>query len=174
MKNVTMIAAVGKNLELGKNNNLIWHLKEDMKFFKEQTMGKPIVMGRKTLESLPKLLPGRKHIVLTRQNLDLDQQILVFHTKEEVLKYIEEYGDEVMIIGGASIYKEFLSDADKLVLTEIDAEDKDADAYFPSFDKENYTYEVVGEVVEETPHYKHLVYTKKHKRYCKSSKKIIK
>ncbi len=161
MKNITMIAAVGKNLELGKDNKLIWHLKEDMKFFKEQTMGKPIVMGRKTLESLPKLLPGRKHIVLTRQNIDLNPEILVFHTKEEVLKYIEEYGKEVMIIGGASIYKEFLDVADKLVLTEINAEDKEADAYFPTFQKENWSCEVVGEIEEEKPSYKHLVYTRK-------------
>ena len=161
MKNITIIAAVGKNLELGKNNELIWHLKEDMKFFKEQTMGKPIVMGRKTLESLPKLLPGRKHIVLTKQNVSLDPEILVFHSKEEVLKFIEEYQNEVMIIGGASIYKEFLPDAEKLVLTEIDAEEKDADAYFPVFNKEDWDKEELGEVVVETPHYKHLVYTRK-------------
>ncbi len=161
MKNITMIAAVGKNLELGKNNELIWHLREDMKFFKEQTMGKPIVMGRKTLESLPKLLPGRKHIVLTKQNLPLSPEILVFHSKEEVLKFVEEYQNEVMIIGGASIYKEFLPDAEKLVLTEIDAEEKDADAYFPAFNKEEWDREELGEVVAETPHYKHLVYTRK-------------
>ena len=65
MKNITMIAAVGKNLELGKDNDLIWHFKEDMKFFKENTINKPIVMGMKTLESLPQLLPKRSHIVLT-------------------------------------------------------------------------------------------------------------
>ena len=161
MKNVTMIAAVGKNLELGKDNNLIWHIKEDMKFFKEQTMGKPIVMGRKTLESLPKLLPGRKHIVLSRQHLDLDEQILVVHSKEELLKYIEEYQDEVMIIGGASIYKEMLPVAHKLILTEIDAEDKEADAYFPSFNKEEWDSVELSSHTETTPHYKHLVYTRK-------------
>ena len=72
MKNITMIAAVGKNLELGKDNDLIWHFKEDMKFFKENTINKPIVMGMKTLESLPHLLPKRTHIVLTRQNKKLD------------------------------------------------------------------------------------------------------
>ena len=66
----SIIAAVGKNRELGKNNDLIWHLHEDMKFFKENTMGKPIVMGKKTLDSLPKLLPGRKHLVLTHQDIE--------------------------------------------------------------------------------------------------------
>ena len=62
---VSMIAAVGKNLELGKNNDLIWHFKEDMKFFKETTMGHPVIMGRKTFESLPKALPGRRNIVIS-------------------------------------------------------------------------------------------------------------
>ena len=161
MKNITMIAAVGKNLELGKKNDLIWHLKGDMKFFKEQTMGKPIVMGRKTLESLPKLLPGRKHIVLTRTKESLGEEVLVFHTKEEVLNYIQQYQKEVMIIGGASIYQEFLEDAHKLVLTEIEAEDKEADVFFPDFQKEEWQKEIIGEGEEQNISYKHLVYTRK-------------
>ena len=161
MKNITMIAAVGKNLELGKNNNLIWHLKEDMKFFKEQTMGKPIIMGRKTFESLPKLLPGRKHIILTKQNLNLPEEVLIFHDKEDLLKYIKDYQEEVMIIGGASIYKEFLNDSNKLVLTEIDAEDETAEAYFPSFDKEEWKEELLKEINDEEIKYKHMVYTRK-------------
>ena len=104
MKNITMIASVGKNLELGKNNDLIWHFKEDMKFFKENTMGKPIVMGMNTLNSLPKLLPGRTHIVLTtKNNISLDEQIVVVHTIDELLNYIKKYGKEVTLIGGASI-----------------------------------------------------------------------
>lgn len=70
MKNITMIAAIGKNNELGKKNDLIWHFSEDMRFFREQTINKPIIMGRKTLESLPKLLPKRKHIVLSRRSND--------------------------------------------------------------------------------------------------------
>lgn len=161
MKNITMIAAVGKNLELGKNNQLIWHIKEDLQFFKEQTMGKPIVMGRKTLESLPKLLPGRKHIVLTRQNVELDPQIVVVHSKEELLKYIAEHPEEFMIIGGASIYQEMIGEAQKLILTEIDAEDKEADAYFPKFDKGQWNRKVLSEHTESNPQYKHLVYTRK-------------
>jgi len=162
MKNITMIAAVGKNLELGKNNELIWHLKEDMKFFREQTMGKPIVMGYKTLESLPKLLPGRKHIVLTRRNLELDPAILVVHSIDELLEKVRDY-PEVMIIGGASVYQEMLNYSDKLILTEIDAE-ADADVYFPKFDKSEWNHEVVGEVNDEDISYKHLVYTRKKDR----------
>ena len=161
MKNITMIAAVGKNLELGKNNDLIWHLKEDMKFFKEQTMGKPIVMGRKTFESLPKLLPGRKHIILTKQDLDLPEEVLIFHDKEDLLEYIKDYKDEVMIIGGASIYKEFLEDSNKLVLTEIDAEDSTAEAYFPEFYKEEWNKELLKEIDDEEIKYKHMVYIRK-------------
>ena len=159
MKNITMIAAVGKNLELGKNNDLIWRFKEDMKFFRDQTMGKPMVMGIKTLESLPKLLPGRKHIVLTSRNLDLDPAVLVVHSIDELLEMVSVY-PEVMVIGGASIYKQMLEYSDKLILTEIDAE-SDADVYFPKFDKNEWDSEVVGENVEDNISYKHLVYTRK-------------
>ena len=161
MKNITMIAAIGKNRELGKNNDLIWHLKEDMKFFKDQTMGKPIVMGRKTFESLPKLLPGRKHIILTKQKLDVPEEVLLFHNKEGVLDYIKSYQEEVMIIGGASIYKEFLEDSNKLVLTEIDDEDKTADTYFPYFDKNEWLKEELSTEEENNIKYKHIIYTRK-------------
>ncbi len=159
MKNITMIAAVGRNLELGKNNDLIWHFREDMKFFKEQTMGKPMVMGIKTLESLPKLLPGRKHIVLTSRNLDLDPAVLIVHSIDELLEMVRDY-PEVMIIGGASVYRQMLVYSDKLILTEIDAE-ADADAYFPEFNKEEWDSLVVGENTEKDISYKHLVYTRK-------------
>ena len=162
MKNITMIAAVGKNLELGKDNKLIWPIKEDLQFFKEQTMGKPVVMGRKTLSSLPKLLPGRKHIILTTQNSDWeDERIIIVHTKEELLKYIEDYGKEVMIIGGASIYSQMLEYSDKLILTEIDAEEKNADTYFPKFSKDEWEKEILCEHNNHTPKYKHLVYKRK-------------
>ena len=161
MKNITMIAAVGKNLELGKNNDLIWHFKEDLSFFRDQTINKPVVMGMKTLKSLPKLLPKRKHIVLTRQNVELPEEIVVIHSKEDLLKYIEEYGEEVMIIGGASVYEQMLEYSEKLILTEIDAEDKEADCYFPAFNKDEWNQEVVSSHTENDINYKHLVYTRK-------------
>ena len=163
MKNVTMIAAIGKNNELGKNNDLIWKFKEDMQFFKEQTMGKPMAMGYKTFYSLRggKPLPGRKHIVLTSRNLEENPQIIIVRSLEELLKYIEEYKEEVMIIGGASIYKAMLEYADKLVLTEIDAEDKEADAFFPEFNKEEWNNEILSEHEENNIKYKHLVYKRK-------------
>ena len=136
MNNVSMIAAIGKNNELGKNNNLIWHLPNDLKFFKKTTMGKDIIMGSNTFYSLPKLLPGRKHIVLTSKNID-NAQILVLHNKEELLEYLRTIKKEVMIIGGESIYTQMLEYADKLYLTEIDAISSEADVYFPTINYDN-------------------------------------
>lgn len=159
MKNITMIAAIGKNRELGKNNDLIWHFKEDMKFFKSETMGKPIVMGIKTFESLPKLLPGRKHIVLTSKNPELPEEVQIVHSIDDLLELVEGY-EEVMIIGGASVYSQMLDHSNKLVLTEIDAESP-ADVYFPEFDKSNWDSEVVGEHEEDNIKFKHLVYKRK-------------
>ena len=130
LNNLTIIAAIGKNNELGKNNTLIWRFKEDMQFFKNNTIGKPIIMGRKTLESLPKLLPGREHIVLTNSNIDIDG-ITIFHSKEELLEYVSSFDKEFMVIGGASIYQQFIDCSSKMLLTEFDAEDKSADVYFP-------------------------------------------
>ena len=159
MDNITMIAAVGKNLELGRNNDLIWHFKEDMKFFRQETMGKPIVMGMKTLESLPKLLPGRKHIVLTTKNPLLPEEVLIVHSIDKLLESVKDY-PEVMVIGGASVYRQLLEYSNKLILTEIDAE-AEADVFFPSFDKDDWNSTVVGENEENNIKYKHLVYTRK-------------
>lgn len=159
MDNITMIAAVGKNLELGRNNDLIWHFREDMKFFRKETMGKPIVMGMRTLESLPKLLPGRKHIVLTSKNPSLPEDVVIVHSIDELLESIKDY-PEVMVIGGASVYKQLLEYSDKLILTEIDAE-ADADVFFPKFNVEDWDSVIVGENEENNIKYKHLVYTRK-------------
>jgi len=160
MKNITMIAAVGKNLELGRNNDLIWRFKEDMKFFKEQTMGKPMVMGYNTFKSLPKVLPGRKHIVLCFEKIDLGSEVEVVTSMDELLDKIIEY-PEVMIIGGASIYKQMIEYSDKLILTEVDAEAKDADVYFPTFNKEEWNNKLLSECEENNIKFKHLVYTRK-------------
>lgn len=161
MDNVSMIAAVGKNKELGKNNDLIWKIKEDLAFFREQTMGKPIIMGMNTFNSLPKLLPGRIHVVLTRSNPELDNQVIIVHSMEELLDFINNYQDEVMIIGGASLYKQMLDYSKKLVLTEIEAEDREADVYFPDFNEDDWQKEIIGKYDDNNPKYKHLVYTRR-------------
>ena len=160
MKNITMIAAIGQNNELGKNNKLLWHLPEDLKFFKEQTMGKPIVMGKKTLDSLPRLLPGRLHLVLTHQELEPNDQIMVFHNKEALIDFIATLDQEVMVIGGAQVYKQMLDLSDKMILTEVEAE-TEADVYFPEFNKDEWDQKLLCEHQYEDIHYKHLIYTRK-------------
>lgn len=129
---ISMIAAVGKNRELGKGNELIWRISEDLKFFKATTMGHPIIMGRKTFESLPKALPGRKNIVITFNKAYTAEGAVVVHSVEEAVSAADT--DEAFIIGGESIYKAFLPVCDKMYLTLIDGEDADADAFFPEYE----------------------------------------
>ena len=160
MKNITMIAAVGQNRELGKDNKLLWHLPEDLKFFKEQTMGKPLVMGKRTLDSLPRLLPGRKHLVLTHQELESNDQIIVFHSIESLMEYIETLDQEVMVIGGAQIYKQMLDLSDKMLLTEVAAQ-TEANVFFPEFNYNEWNCEELCHHQEGDIKYKHLVYTRK-------------
>ena len=144
---ICMIAAVGKNLELGKDNNLIWHFKDDMAFFKETTTGSSIIMGRKTFESLPKVLPRRK------------KGATVVHSISEALNEVES--DTAFIIGGGDIYRQFLPKAEKLYLTEIEAECPDADAYFPAFNKAEYKKELLASYHDKGIHFSHVCYTKK-------------
>lgn len=158
MSKISIIAAVGKNNELGKNNDLIWHLPNDLKFFKEVTMGKPILMGYNTYLSLPKLLPGRKHIVLSFDDVSLPDGVELFKNINAALDYIKKY-DEVFVIGGASIYKEFIKYADNIYLTEIN-DTSDADVYFPTFDKNKYKREVIKENSDNGIKYEHVLYTK--------------
>ncbi|MBQ6283033.1 MAG: dTMP kinase [Bacilli bacterium] len=159
MNNLSLIVAIGKNNELGKDNDLIWHLKEDMKFFKKMTNNKTIIMGRKCFESLPGLLPNRKHIILsTNKNYKVDGA-LVMNNMEDVLNYIKSTNEECFIIGGGKIYEMFLPYCDKLYITEIDDE-KEADVYFPKFDKSLYDMEILDEI-EEKVKYKFILYKKK-------------
>ena len=157
---INVIAAIGKNNELGKNNDLVWRLKGDMKFFRETTMGHPIVMGRKTFESLPKVLPGRKNIVISSNEILNDEIERYKSIKEFLLKY-KEFNEDVFIIGGASIYKQFIDLASKLYLTEIDAVDKDADVYFPMFNKSEWNKEIISEKEENDIKYNHVLYKRK-------------
>ena len=156
----SIIAAVGKNGELGANNDLIWHLKEDLKFFKNITTGHTIIMGKNTFYSLKRLLPNRHHVVLSSHN-DFPNEVEVFHNLEDLLNTYNDVKEELFVIGGSSVYKAFLSYADKMYLTEIDDEYKDADVYFPEFDRDEYYREVIGEITDSTPQYKHVLYRKK-------------
>ncbi len=155
---ISMIAAVGKNLELGKNNDLIWHFKEDMKFFKETTMGHPVIMGRKTFESLPKALPGRRNIVISSNPYYKADGAETVTSINEALEIAKK--EDVFIIGGGRIYKEFLPYADNLYLTEINAVCNDADTYFPRFNKSDYIKEIVNYYEVNGTEFYHVIYKK--------------
>ena len=155
---ISMIASVGKNMELGKNNNLIWHFKEDMKFFKETTMGHKVIMGRKTYESLPGNLPGREMIVISTKTVDGD--VIFFNDINSIVDKYNNSKEEIFIIGGASIYKEFLPYASKIYLTEICAEDLAADTFFPTFNKDDWNKEIISENVENNIQFKMCLYQK--------------
>lgn len=159
MNNLSLIAAIGTANELGKNNDLIWHLREDMKFFRTQTSGKTIIMGRKCFESLPGLLPNRKHIILTNNKDYKVEGATIFHNKDEVLDYIKNTNEECFIIGGSKIYELFLPYAKYLYLTEIES-NSEADVYFPTFDKTKYTKEILNELEENNIKYKFTKYTR--------------
>lgn len=142
---LTMIAAVAANGVIGRDNQLIWHLPDDLRRFKRLTMGRAIIMGRKTFESLPKLLPGRAHYVLTRnRNYAVPEGVALCHSPEELLAKLPD--GENFVIGGGEIYQILLPYADRLALTEIE-KDYDGDAFFPHFDKNEWklTEEEEGE-----------------------------
>ncbi len=155
---ISIIAAIGKNNELGKDNNLIWHIKGDLAHFKELTMHKKIVMGASTYKSLPKKLEGREYIILSKSLSNIpDAQI--YQNFDDLLAYLNTIDEEVMIIGGASIYKLFLPYAEVLYLTEIE-EESNADVYFPEFDKKDFTKTLSEEHVDDNIKYKFVTYVR--------------
>lgn len=145
---VSIIAAVAKNGAIGKNNDLIWHLPDDLKFFKKTTSGHPIIMGRKNYESIPEKyrpLPNRKNIVLTHQKDYKAPGCEVVQSIEQALK--NEAGQkEVFIIGGSQVYQLALDHnlVDQMYITEVHHA-FDADAFFPDFDKSEWKKEIIGE-----------------------------
>ena len=139
---ITLIAAVGKNLELGKNGDLVFHIKDDMKFFRETTAGHTVVMGRKTYASFPAPLKNRENAVISHTPDLSDERVKWFSSVEEAYNEYKDSEDEVFIIGGGVIYKEFLPLCDKMYLTEVDAE-AEADTFFPAFDKTDFERTVV-------------------------------
>lgn len=136
MKNprISVIAAIGKNRELGKKNELLWRIPDDLKRFKKMTLHHPIVMGRKTFESIGKPLPERMNIVVTRNKEWEHEGVYTASSVEEgLVKAAVTRAEEIFVIGGAHIYKEAMDFADTLYLTLIDAEDADADVFFPAY-----------------------------------------
>lgn len=154
-----MIAAIGKNLELGKNNDLIWSLPGDLKFFKEVTTGHTVLMGKNTFYSLPKVLPNRKNIVITDVDIDNDE-IEQFNSLESFYDKYQDSDEIVFVIGGGMMYRQFIDIAEELYLTEIDASDEEAETYFPTFDKEKYEKEIIRSGEDNGITYTHVVYKK--------------
>ena len=154
-----IIVAIADNNAIGRDNALLWHISEDLKFFKKTTMGCPVIMGRKTLESLPKLLPGRTHLVLTHSKID-NPEITTFSSIDEFLDYANQTDEEIMVIGGARIYSELYPYSNKMLLTEVDDE-KEADAFFPEYSNDEWDSEVLSEHTESGVKYKHIQYKRK-------------
>lgn len=132
---LSLIAVIGKNNELGCGNQLLWHIPADMKRFRDLTLGYPVIMGRKTFESIGQPLAGRQNIVISR-NPDYDNHcVYVARSLEEAIKMGEHYSDkEIFVIGGGEIYKQALPLADKLYLTLVDDSPR-ADTFFPDYSK---------------------------------------
>ena len=143
---VIMIAAVAENNALGKNNDLLWHLPNDFKRFKEITSGHHIIMGRKTFESFPKPLPNRIHVIITRQN-DFEYEGCVVVQNIEKALSVCPINENLYIIGGGEIYQQSISFADQLDITRVH-HSFDADVYFPEIDPE------IWELTSETFHQK--------------------
>ena len=142
MDNLSLISAIGENNELGYNNELLWRIKEDLEFYKKMTMGKYVICGRNTFESMPlKAFDGRYPIVISSRKIDNYVDVLSFDDIDKVLDFIELNNDkDFMVIGGSSIYEAFLPYVNTMYLTEISSS-KRADAYFPWFDKDDWNIE---------------------------------
>ncbi len=146
---ISLIAAVAENRAIGRDNDLIWNLPDDMQFFKEKTLGKMVVMGRKNYESIPEKyrpLPKRTNVIVTRKRNYPAPNCLVVNSLEEALAQKGNH-DEISIIGGGEIYKLALEKdlVDVMYITEVHESFQDADAFFPEFDKNKWKMEILGE-----------------------------
>lgn len=161
---LSLIVAIAKNNVIGKDNGLIWHLPDDLKRFKQITSGKTIIMGRKTFESLGRVLPNRKHIVLCKSGkLDVDdERVEIIKDVSELDKYIND-DEEHFVIGGASIYKLLMDKVIKMYITRIN-EEFDGDTYFPQIDENVWKIaeQIKGPHDEENPYdYEYITYVRK-------------
>ena len=158
---ISLIACIGKNRELGKNNELVFHIKEDMQFFKETTIGHPILMGHKTFESIGRPLPGRTNLVVTRHPETLPDGV---EPVRELRQFLESNSTpdtpEIFVIGGGMVYFEALPYATHLYLTEVDATTEGADTFFPAFDKSTYTQKLIKKGSENGLEFQIIRYSK--------------
>ncbi|WP_057764040.1 dihydrofolate reductase [Cytobacillus praedii] len=160
---ISLMWAMDNNHVIGYNNQLPWHLPEDLKFFKSTTLGHPIAMGRKTWDSIGRPLPGRENIVITRNPEFLCEGCTVLNSVEALLEYSRQKADEIFVIGGAEIFKLILPDADKLYLTRIYDEFK-GDTFFPELNMEEWSLlsREQGIKDEKNPYdYEFMIYKRK-------------
>lgn len=142
----TIVVAMGEKNEIGFENQLLWHLPKDLKHFKDLTSGHPIIMGRKTYESIGKPLPNRTNIVVSRQKDWFEEGILIVGSIKEAVKFAKKIDEEVFIIGGGNIYEQTMDVVDRLEVTLVKA-DLEADTYFPKIDPK--VWKKVDEVCHE-------------------------
>lgn len=162
--NLGLIVAMGQNGEIGCQNDLIWRIKEDLTFFKNTTMDSYIIMGRKTYDSMPKNLKGRRYIVLSRDNnFVLDSPKIVHHNVDETLSFVSQDKDSrFLVVGGGAIYNLFLPYVSFMHITQIKDSFEKADTYFPSLNKEEWNQQL-GENMqsEDGINYRHTVLIRK-------------
>ena len=159
---LSIIACVGKHNELGKKNDLIFHLKQDMAFFREMTTGSTVFMGLNTWKSLgEKPLPGRKNLVLSREKLSLPKNVVQVSDLKKFLNDAENSSEEIFVIGGASVYAQCLPFSNKLYLTEVDAGDPKAEVFFPDFEKKSFSRTLLGSGTENGFKFKFIKYERK-------------
>lgn len=161
MKNLALIAAIGYSNELGLNNKLLWHIPEDLEFYKKMTMGKNIIMGRNTFESMPvNAFKGRNPIVLSSKQLDRYVDVICYNDIEKLLKYIEISEKDFFVVGGAKVYEEFLPYVDVMYLTEI-YKNFEADTFFPQIDYRYWDNIKIKDCMDEELPYERNVYIRK-------------
>ncbi|MGY8947444.1 MAG: dihydrofolate reductase [Flavobacteriales bacterium] len=161
-KTITLIAAAAQNDALGKDNDLIWHISEDLKRFKRLTTGHAIIMGRKTFESMPKALPNRTNIVLTKNENYKAEGAVVASTIEEALVLAGE-DNQPFIIGGAQIYSLFMDHCNRIELTRVH-HDFEADVFFPKIDTSKWTIskeEFISKTEDQPYNFTYITYDKK-------------
>ena len=144
---ISLIVAIAQNNVIGGDNKLLWHISDDLKRFKKITSGNTIVMGRKTFESLPRVLPNRKHIILTRdKNYTVDNPYVeVIHNINDIINNFKNSPVEVFIIGGGEIYNQFINYADKIYLTKV-FKNFEGDTTLPEIDYNNWNITFDSEI----------------------------
>lgn len=145
---LSIIVAIAENNIIGGDNKLLWHIPEDLKRFKAITSGNTIIMGRKTFESLPGVLPNRKHVIITRdENYSVDNEnVEVIHSLSEVINKYKNSSEPAFIIGGGEIYKQLIHNVDNLLLTKV-FKSFDGDTIFPQIDLNEFAVDFESEIL---------------------------